>query len=268
MNAPRTADNRKIVWNRKANSAQALPADPDEMPMPPVEQRQELASAEWIAGLKSKSPEDNLIDDADSAYKGAVQTYAALMESREKRDPRLTRAAHLEQLQKTAETARKNALGHVDKVRQDLALHSQKNERDALEALGIDRDHHSGAEMRQILRGQTSAERSKMINEAIEAKDPVVLAAVQHASHPATVGLSKRSELEAIKRRVLHELQPERLKKADNYRQAHDLLTRLTFAWIETEDALTAHELREQYRKQAEASKTALTAAQALYGAT
>lgn len=107
-----------------------------------------------------------------------------------------------------------------------------------------------------------STARSEAISQAINEQDTSLLGAVLNAKHPIALGLSSKAELEGIRERVLSSLAPNAKAKRDAYKKAEKRLGDLTMAWIETEDSLTAKELRDKYKEMAEKAAQASAAAQ------
>jgi len=248
MNQPTTADGRKIVFDQKANTMRALPANPDDSPMPALNKPDALKSGRYIESLKSELPDDRLIADADRHYKQAIEAFEQLESMRETPDPRITRAAHLERLAMTAEAAEKQALNRVVRSAVDLDVHAAHAHEEAAKSIGVDTDSPAGNELRGILRSMDEKARAEAIHAAIETRDQPILAAVYNAAHPLAIGIREGSELAAIRKMILSQAEPELYGRHAVYRKASERLSALQQSWAESMPSLTAAELRESYR--------------------
>ena len=248
MSQPQTADGRKVVFDRKSNAMRALPANPDDSPLPKLHKPDALKSGRYIESLKSELPDDRLIADADRHYQQAVEAFEQLESMRETADPRITRAAHLERLAMTAEAAEKQAINRVVRSAVDLDVHAAHAYDQAAKSIGVDSDSPAGNELRGILRGMDEKSRAEAIHAAIENRDQPILQAVYNAAHPLAIGIKEGSELAAIRRMILSQAEPELYARHATYRKASERLSALQQSWAESMPALTAAELRESYR--------------------
>ena len=248
MNQPETADGRKIVFDRKANSMRALPANPDDAPLPALNKPDALKSGRYIESLKSELPDDRLIADADRHYQQAVEAFEQLEQMRETPDPRITRAAHLERLAMTAEAAEKQALNRVVRSAVDLDVHAAHAYDQAAKSIGVDSDSPAGNELRSILRQMDEKARAEAIHAAIENRDQPILQAVYNAAHPLAIGIKEGSELAAIRKMILSQAEPALYARHATYRKASERLSALQESWKNAMPDLTAAELRDAYR--------------------
>ena len=248
MSQPTTADGRKIVFDQKANAMRALPANPDDSPLPKLHKPDALKSGRYIETLKSELPDDRLIADADRHYQQAVEAFEQLEQMRETPDPRITRAAHLERLAMTAEAAEKQALNRVVRSAVDLDVHAAHAYEQAAKSIGVDTDSPAGNELRGILRGMDEKSRAEAIHSAIENRDKPILQAVYNAAHPLAIGIKEGSELAAIRKMILSQAEPALYARHATYRKASERLSALQQSWAESMPALTASELRNAYR--------------------
>jgi len=249
MNQPQTADGRNVVFDRKTNSMRALPANPDDAPLPALNKPDALKSGRYIESLKSELPDDRLLADADRHYKQAIEAFEQLESMRETPDPRITRAAHLERVAMTAEAAEKQALNRVVRSAVDLDVHAAHAHEEAAKSIGVDTDSPAGNELRQILRQMDEKQRAEAIHAAIENRDTPILAAVYNAAHPLAIGIKQGSELAAIRRMILSQAEPELYARHAVYRKASERLGALQESWKKTMPDLTASELRDAYRE-------------------
>ena len=248
MSQPTTADGRKIVFDQKANTMRALPANPDDAPLPALNKPDALKSGRYIESLKSELPDDRLLADADRHYQQAVEAFEQLESMRETPDPRITRAAHLERLAMTAEAAEKQALNRVVRSAVDLDVHAAHAYDQAAKSIGVDTDSPAGNELRGILRQMDEKSRAEAIHSAIENRDKPILQAVYNAAHPLAIGIKEASELAAIRKLILSQAEPELYGRHATYRKASEKLATLQESWKNAMPDLTASELRESYR--------------------
>lgn len=249
MSQPETADGRKVVFDRKANVMRALPANPDDSPLPTLSKPDPLKSGRYIESLKSELPDDRLLADADRHYQQAVEAFENLEQMRENPDPRITRAAHLERLSMTAEAAEKQALNRVVRSAVDLDVHAAQAHEEAAKSIGVDTDSAAGNELRGILRGMDDKARAEAVHKAIENRDQPILQAVYNAAHPLAIGMKENSELAAIRKLILSQAEPELYARHAVYRRASERLGALQEAWKRSMPSLTASELRNAYRE-------------------
>lgn len=224
----------------------------DNEPLPELDTPQQLRSGAFLDELASENPDDPVLNNAQRTYRSVQNRWAGLETQRTNRDPRNTRAAHLEGLARNAEDSRNKALKAIDSARFNARNQSEKVVHEAFMSKGIATDSLGNDEVRKALKDMNSTSRSEALSQAIEDKDTALLGAVINAKHPIAVGMSSQAELDAVKERALATLSPEAKKKRDAYRKAEKRLSELTLAWIENEDTLTAKSLRERYKEQAE----------------
>ena len=248
MNQPTTADGRKIVFDQKANTMRALPANPDDAPLPAIKKPDALKSGKYISSLASQLPDDRLLADANKHYQQAVEAFEQLESMRETADPRITRAAHLERVAMTAEAAEKQALNRVVRSAVDLDTHAAHAYEEAAKSIGVDSDSPAGNELRGILRQMDEKQRAEAIHAAIENRDTPILAAVYNAAHPLAIGIKEGSELAAIRQMILSQAEPELYARHAVYRKASERLGALQESWKNAMPDLTASELRNAYR--------------------
>lgn len=262
MSQPKTADGRKIVFDKKANAIRALPANPDDAPLPELHKPDALKSGRYIESLKSELPDDRLLDDADKHYKQAIEAFEQLESMRDTPDPRITRAAHLERVTMTAEAAEKQALNRVVRSAVDLDVHAAHAYQEAAKSIGVDTDSPAGNELRGILRDMDQKSRAEAIHAAIQNRDKPILQAVYNAAHPLAIGIKESSELFAIRKMILSQTEPELYARHAVYRKASERLDTLQKSWRDAMPDLTAAELRDAYRSLAAKASQAAERAQ------
>ncbi|MDL0429586.1 hypothetical protein QPM17_00475 [Marinobacter sp. TBZ242] len=211
------------------------------------------AGRAWHAGATRQFPAEPFFTKAGIAHNSVSEAIDSLEHLSKTRDPRMTEAAHQEQVNKQAEKAARQIEAKRDAVFNEFFMGAEKAEEHILERLGLSEEGRYATEIRNRLMGMKEGDRQIAIQEALMGKDVAVLAAVLHAP-PFLSGMSNEQKFHLRERymqlnaapayKMLKEMRESASRVHDAYRTASDYISK-TF---------TANKHEPQTKKAQEAS--------------
>lgn len=225
-------------------------------PLPAVTRPDTLAEGYPDHWQREAGTDDAALNALGAAQAEMARAFNGSLEIRKTRDPSTPQAAHLESLALQYQGAVDRVSKQATRAQEQAQKRLQSIESQFRESVGWRETH--AAELRSVIRSMSDGERSEFIGAAIEGKDGDAgdaLAAVLGA--PAALSGLKPEQARAYRSRAMMKHRPDLLKLEKTIGQASAHVRKAFSDMLMATDVVTAKNLRDQYRKEAEAAKAA-----------
>ena len=217
--------------------------------LPEVDRSDLLLSGAYGESWKQEAGvSDSAIDSLAATQSGIAKSFNTLMEIRGKQSPHNTQAQHLDNLNKDYDQAISRFGTQMDRATDHA--NSRLKEIDQQFRQHVGWDEKDAQELRAVVRGMDSSERSEFISDAVANGDGQALAAIL-GSHPSLVGLTKEQQ-QNYRQRAIRTNAPRLANLESTVSKARDTTRKAFIDFIERKESVTAKSVREKYQQQAE----------------